>query len=76
MKWKQVAKLERVKFSRDRRQGEALIETLEARRSCHSEAVTGKVMNGGGVKALPRCPEKDPKELKLKRGSESQRGNT
>ena len=70
MKWKQVTKLRRVELSRDRRKGKALIETLEARCSRHSEAEVWKVMNGGGVKALPRCQEKNPKEPKLKRGSE------
>jgi hypothetical protein len=29
----------------------------------------GKVMSGGSVKAFPRCSEKSPRELKLRRGS-------
>jgi len=34
----------------------------------------GKAMSGGGVKALPRCPEKSPRELNLKRGSGQRHG--
>jgi len=35
----------------------------------HSEPPAEKVMSGGGVMASPRCLEKSPKELKLRRES-------
>jgi hypothetical protein len=33
-----------------------------------------KVKSGGGVKALSRYPEKNPRELKPRRGSKCRRG--
>jgi hypothetical protein len=33
-----------------------------------------KVMSGGDVKAFPRYPEKNPRELKPRRGSKRRRG--
>jgi hypothetical protein len=47
-----------------------LIDTLEASRQVDSECETGKVMSGGGVKASPRQPEKNPQELKAQEGIE------
>jgi len=35
-----------------------------------SERSTWKVKSGGIVKAIPRCPEKSPKELKAQEGIE------
>jgi hypothetical protein len=35
-----------------------------------SERKAGKVMSGGGVKAFPRCSEKNPQELKAQEGIE------
>jgi hypothetical protein len=53
-----------------------LIDTLEASRRVDSECKAGKVMSGGGVKASPRQPEKNPRELKAQEGIEWQAGLT
>jgi hypothetical protein len=34
----------------------------------------GKVRSGGAAKAVPRCPETDPRELKTKEGIEASGG--
>jgi len=51
-----------------------LIDTLEANRQVHTQGLAAKVMSGGGVKAAPRYPKKNPRELKPRRGSRRRRG--
>jgi hypothetical protein len=38
------------------------IDTLEASGQVHTQSLAAKVMSGGGAKAPPRCPEKNPRE--------------
>jgi hypothetical protein len=47
-----------------------LTDTLKASRQVDNECETGKVMSGGGVKASPRQPEKNPQEMKAHEGIE------
>jgi hypothetical protein len=60
----QAGKLGRDRQSGDRKSGRASIETLETSGATDSERRFAKVMSGGSVRALPRCSEKSPKELK------------
>jgi hypothetical protein len=50
------------------------IDTLEASRQGHTQGLAVKVMNGGSVKAFPRCLKAIPRELKPRRGSRRRQG--
>ena len=65
---RKATKLERERLDGDTEAGRAPIDTLEVSVRVDTQHPVAKTMSGGAVKAVPRCSETDPREMKAQEG--------